>query len=173
MENRKLFYTVFDTKAGWIGLSGSLNGLARTTLPQKSREEAIVSLGSTAVKAICSNEYFYEPMQKIKAFFTGSKIDFNEMLDYSEATSFERAVWEATGLIPYGETRSYSWVARQIGRPLASRAVGHALGKNPWPIIIPCHRVLGSNGSLCGFGGGLAMKRYLLDMERAGKIIEK
>jgi methylated-DNA-[protein]-cysteine S-methyltransferase len=79
-------------------------------------------------------------------------------------------VWEITRLIPYGETRSYAWVAEQIGQPRAVRAVGQALGKNPLPIIIPCHRVITSNGKLGGFGGGLEMKKRLLSLEAATAI---
>ncbi|GAI87660.1 unnamed protein product, partial [marine sediment metagenome] len=73
--------------------------------------------------------------------------------------------WEETRLIPYGETRSYAWVAKQVGKPKAARAVGQAMGSNPLPIIIPCHRVITSNGKLGGFGGGLEMKRQLLSLE--------
>jgi methylated-DNA-[protein]-cysteine S-methyltransferase len=74
-------------------------------------------------------------------------------------------VWSALTAIPYGETVSYSELARKVGKPAASRAVGAANGKNPIPIIIPCHRVIGANGSLTGFGGGLGIKRRLLDLE--------
>jgi methylated-DNA-[protein]-cysteine S-methyltransferase len=82
------------------------------------------------------------------------------------ATAFQRAVLDALRAIPYGETRSYKEVAQAIGKPAAVRAVGAANGSNPIPIIIPCHRVIGSNGALTGFGGGLDAKRYLLDLER-------
>jgi methylated-DNA-[protein]-cysteine S-methyltransferase len=170
MENKILFYAIFQAESGWIGLSGSSEGLARTTLPQKSREKALADLGITINEATHSPEYFQELVQKFQAFLAGSRVDFDEKLDFSQATPFQREVWEMTRLIHYSETRSYSWVARQIGNPLAARAVGHALGKNPWPIVVPCHRVLGSNGLLCGFGGGLEMKRYLLDLENKGKI---
>ncbi len=80
-------------------------------------------------------------------------------------TQFQKAVWRATAGIPYGETRSYAWVAKRIGNPRAVRAVGQALGANPVPIIIPCHRVIGSSGKLCGFAGGLALKQRLLELE--------
>jgi len=78
-------------------------------------------------------------------------------------------VWQATRLIPYGETRSYLWVAVQIGKPGAARAVGQALGRNPLPVIIPCHRVIASDGGLGGFTGGLVMKRRLLELETSAK----
>jgi O-6-methylguanine DNA methyltransferase len=80
---------------------------------------------------------------------------------------FQRAVLTAIQKIPFGETRSYGWVARAIGKPRASRAVGQALGANPIPIIIPCHRIIASDGSLGGYGGGLPLKRKLLTLEGA------
>jgi methylated-DNA-[protein]-cysteine S-methyltransferase len=79
---------------------------------------------------------------------------------------FQRRVWDAVAAIPYGETRSYGAVAAQIGAHGAARAVGLANGQNPWPIIVPCHRVIGADGSLTGYGGGLPLKRALLDFER-------
>ena len=83
-----------------------------------------------------------------------------------EGTPFQRRVWDALLEIPYGETTSYGEIARRIGQPQASRAVGLANGSNPLPIIIPCHRVIGSNGSLTGYGGGLPIKQQLLALER-------
>jgi len=76
-------------------------------------------------------------------------------------------VWEVARAIPRGETRTYGQIARQVGSPRAARAVGQAMANNPWPVIVPCHRVLGSDGRLTGFGGGLEMKRRMLEMERA------
>jgi methylated-DNA-[protein]-cysteine S-methyltransferase len=84
-----------------------------------------------------------------------------------EGTPFQKKVWLALQTIPYGETLSYSGLARRVGKPTAFRAVGAANGRNPIPIIIPCHRVIGSAGSLVGFGGGLATKRHLLALEGA------
>jgi methylated-DNA-[protein]-cysteine S-methyltransferase len=84
-------------------------------------------------------------------------------------TEFERRVWQALTEIPYGETRSYAEIARAIGRPAACRAVGRANGRNPIALVIPCHRVIGSDGSLTGYGGGLELKRFLLDLEGAGQ----
>lgn len=106
-------------------------------------------------------------MERLKSYFAGHKADFPDKLDLSGATTFRREVWEITRLIPYGETRSYAWVAMQIRKPKAVRAVGQALGRNPLPIIVPCHRVLASNGGLGGFSGGLEMKRFLLRLENS------
>ena len=82
---------------------------------------------------------------------------------------FERAVWELLGQIPYGETRSYGQLARQLGDPGLAQAIGAANGRNPLAIVVPCHRVIGADGSLVGYGGGLAHKRFLLDLEQRGQ----
>ena len=106
-------------------------------------------------------------IQRLRNDFVGHKVTFSDQLDLSGATACQREVWAITGLIPYGETRSYTWVAEQIGKPGAVRAVGQALGRNPLPVIVPCHRVLASNGKLGGFSGGLDMKKHLLRLEAA------
>jgi len=82
-------------------------------------------------------------------------------------TRFQQNVWRMVRNIPCGETRSYGWVAKQLGLPRAARAVGQALARNPVPIVIPCHRVIGSDGNLGGFGGGVKIKKFLLHLERA------
>jgi methylated-DNA-[protein]-cysteine S-methyltransferase len=159
------YYVIFKIKSGWIGLSGSPKGLSRTTLPQSS-EDAVASLLGNDTLSYAFNPAFFEILiHKLEAYFEGHKIDFPEKIDLSEATPFQRKVWEATRSIPYGQTRSYSWVADQIRRPQSFRAVGGALGRNPLPIIVPCHRVLATDGSLCGFAGGLTMKQLLLLIE--------
>ena len=108
-------------------------------------------------------------MERLKTYFSGYKVTFPDKLDLSGATPFQRKVWEITTIIPYGETRSYAWVAEQMGKSGAARAVGQALGTNPLPIIIPCHRVIASDGKLCGFGGGVERKRYLLSLEASAR----
>ncbi|MBN1692717.1 MAG: MGMT family protein [Dehalococcoidales bacterium] len=97
----------------------------------------------------------------------GQRVDFPDKLDLQGATDFQRKVWEATKQIPYGQTRSYEWVAKQVGKPGAARAVGQALGKNPLPVVVPCHRVITCDGKSGGFGGGLAMKKRLLALEKS------
>ncbi|MDP6647629.1 MAG: MGMT family protein [Dehalococcoidales bacterium] len=104
--------------------------------------------------------------KRLTPYFTGVQVAFPDKFDLGTATLFQRRVWETTQLIPYGETRSYRWVAERMGQPAAARAVGQALAKNPLPIIIPCHRVVTNNGKLGGFSGGLEMKRYLLRLEQ-------
>ena len=108
----------------------------------------------------------------LRNYFSGERVLFDLPLDMRYYTRFQKAVWRAAVGIPYGETRSYAWVAKKIGNPRAVRAVGQALGANPVPIIIPCHRVIGSSGKLCGFAGGLTMKRKLLELE-AGKVARR
>ncbi len=113
---------------------------------------------------------FEEIVSEINAYFQRRLTEFKVKLN-PVGTPFQRLVWDALRSIPYGETRSYSQIAAAIGRPEAVRAVGAANGANPLPIVVPCHRVVGSNGSLTGFGGGLPAKRYLLDLETyAGTI---
>ena len=103
---------------------------------------------------------------QLGAYFAGTLKTFSVPLDF-RGTAFQKSVWAALLTIPFGETRSYAEIARQIGRPTAFRAVGAANGRNPISIIAPCHRVIGSDGSLTGFGGGLAAKEHLLGMENA------
>jgi methylated-DNA-[protein]-cysteine S-methyltransferase len=164
----KQYYVIFNTSAGWVGLLGSDAGLKRTTLPQTSRKKAIAALGVNADKTTLSQEHFKDPVRRFKDYFSGRRAEFPDKLDLQGSTDLQRKVWEAARQIPHGETRSYAWIARRIGNPAAARAVGQALGKNPLPIIIPCHRVVASDGSLGGFSGGLAMKKRLLALEKTG-----
>lgn len=102
---------------------------------------------------------------QLEEYFAGARHGFDVALDPA-GTVFQQQVWVALQQIPFGETRSYLEVANAVGRPRASRAIGLAVGRNPIAIIIPCHRVIGSNGTLTGFGGGLDTKRFLLELER-------
>lgn len=106
-----------------------------------------------------------ETSRQLADYFAGRRQSFTVTLDF-RGTDFQKRVWAALLAIPFGETRSYGQIARDLGRPSASRAVGAANGRNPISIIAPCHRVVGSNGALTGFAGGLAAKTYLLDHER-------
>ena len=106
-----------------------------------------------------------ETERQLRAYFAGSLTTFSLPLDF-KGTDFQKSVWQALLTIPFGETRSYGEIARQIGRPTAGRAVGAANGRNPISIVAPCHRVIGSNGALTGYAGGLAAKEHLLGLER-------
>lgn len=107
---------------------------------------------------------FAEVTRQLTEYFDGSRTEFDVPLAL-DGTPFQRTVWEALTTIPYGETVTYGELARRIGRPTASRAVGLANGRNPISIIVPCHRVIGGNGDLTGYGGGLDRKRHLLAHE--------
>jgi methylated-DNA-[protein]-cysteine S-methyltransferase len=106
-----------------------------------------------------------EPVRQLQAFFAGELRDFDLPLN-PQGTAFQRRVWKLLREIPFGETISYGELARRAGNPAASRAVGLANGSNPISIVVPCHRVIGSNGKLTGYGGGLENKRWLIDFER-------
>ena len=167
---QQLNYIIFNTDVGWIGILSSANGLLGITLPQPSAQEACQLLGDSVNQATWSPHLFDDLMERLRTYFSGHKVAFPDKLDLFRATHFQREVWEITRLIPYGETRSYAWVAEQIKRPKAMRAVGQALSKNPLPIIVPCHRVVASDGKLGGFSGGVEMKRCLLSLEASASI---
>jgi methylated-DNA-[protein]-cysteine S-methyltransferase len=113
----------------------------------------------------CDGALLREPVRQIDAFFAGDLRDFDLPLK-PRGTPFQQRVWKLLCEIPFGETISYGELARRAGNPAASRAVGLANGSNPIAIVIPCHRVIGSNGKLTGYGGGLDNKRWLIDFER-------
>ena len=164
---QQLNYIIFNTDLGWVGILGSAKGLLRTTLPHPSTQEIRQLLGDSINQASRSPHLFADLMQRLKLYFGGHQVNFPDKLDLSGATTFQRKVWEATRLIPYGETRSYARVAEQIKQSRALRAVGQALGRNPLPIIVPCHRVVASNGKPGGFTGGIEVKKRLLYLEGA------
>lgn len=110
---------------------------------------------------------FGHVLTQLAEYFAGERAVFDLPLTL-EGTPFQREVWQALREIPYGETRTYGDLAAALGRPNAARAVGLANGRNPLSIVVPCHRLVGSDGSLTGYGGGLERKRYLLDLERCG-----
>jgi methylated-DNA-[protein]-cysteine S-methyltransferase len=159
----KFTYSIFQTQAGWVGLLCSASGVRRVILPCNSAREVQELLGSYTSETpdACAGL-----QERLQAYFSGRPVIFPDTLDWAGATPFQRRVWRAARLIPYGATRSYQWVASQIGKPGAARAVGQALGKNPFPIIVPCHRVVASDGKLGGFTGGIEMKRLLLTLEK-------
>ncbi|MFC1941006.1 methylated-DNA--[protein]-cysteine S-methyltransferase [Chloroflexota bacterium] len=163
-------YVTFNSDMGWVGILASARGLLGVTLPQRSAQEAHQPLGDSINQATWAPHLFDDLVKRLKAYFSGQKAVFPDELDLSRATSFQREVWEITRFIPYGETRSYLWVANQIKRPRAVRAVGQALSRNPLPIIVPCHRVVASDGKLGGFSGGVEMKLHLLDLEKTVSI---
>jgi methylated-DNA-[protein]-cysteine S-methyltransferase len=108
---------------------------------------------------------FGEAVTQLGEYFAGQRTTFSLPLR-PEGSAFELAVWEQLTRIPYGETRSYGYVAKAVGEPGGAQAVGAANGRNPLAVVVPCHRVIGADGSLVGFGGGLPRKRFLLDLEQ-------
>lgn len=103
--------------------------------------------------------------KELAEYFGGRLRDFSQEIAFAQGTEFERAVWLALKKIPYGQTRSYKWLAEQVGKPSASRAVGQALAKNPIPIVLPCHRIIEADGRIGGYTPGIDIKRRLLALE--------
>jgi methylated-DNA-[protein]-cysteine S-methyltransferase len=103
--------------------------------------------------------------RELTEYFTGARTFFTCRIMFTAGTAFEKKVWKMLREVPYGETRTYKWLAERIGKPQAFRAVGRALGKNPIPIVVPCHRIIESDGTLGGYSSGIDIKRRLLEME--------
>ncbi|MBI4328456.1 MAG: methylated-DNA--[protein]-cysteine S-methyltransferase [Chloroflexi bacterium] len=159
--------TVFPLGGGsWAGLACSPLGLRALLLPASSPQAVAGRLAAQFGPLPEQPAAFGETPELLRRFWASEKVVFSAPLDWDEATGFQRAVWTALLSISWGERRSYGWVAAAIGRPRAMRAVGQAVGANPLPIIVPCHRVVASDGSLHGYSGGLEMKKRLLARER-------
>jgi methylated-DNA-[protein]-cysteine S-methyltransferase len=153
-----VFYTTFESPVGLLLLAGESNALRRVSF-ESSRRSAPPGADWKLDK-----EPFAEVIRQMQAYFRGELQEFDLPLAL-EGTEFQLRVWNALRAIPYGETVSYAQLAERTGNPKAVRAVGLANGSNPIPIIVPCHRVIGSDGSLTGFGGGLSTKKRLLELE--------
>lgn len=158
MKDGQLVHATIDSPVGLLLITGHQGAIVSISFLQGRRSVELPADGVEDPSRLAV------PIAQLDEYFRGRRRSFDLTLD-PVGTSFQREVWRALQAIPYGETRSYGEVARSIGRPGASRAVGAANGANPIPIVIPCHRVIGSAGSLTGFGGGLATKRFLLDLE--------
>lgn len=154
------FYTYMETPVGTLMLVGCEDHGLRYISYQCGK-------GARGPEAewIPSAKPFREVIRQLTEYFKGKRTTFDLTL-HPKGTLFQRDVWRALVAIPFGETRSYGDIARDIGRPRAVRAVGLANGQNPLPIVVPCHRVIGSTGSLVGYGGSLRVKQALLDRER-------
>lgn len=165
-----LYHAVFETPLGWVGAIASERGLRRCTLPQREPGACADELGADSEIGAPAPERFSELAALFERYFeNGSEAFANVPIDVEDAPSFQRAAWLACRAIPAGETRSYKWLAVRAGNPGASRAAGQAMARNRLPIVVPCHRVIGADGSLRGYGSGttrLNLKRRLLDLER-------
>jgi methylated-DNA-[protein]-cysteine S-methyltransferase len=168
MTSRRTEALVFKTPWGWAGVAASVNGtragVSRVVLPQPSRRAAERALGGTAPPSTLA-PLLRDAQTQLREFLSGARRALDCPIDLSDGTPFQRKVWRASLAIPYGRARSYKWVAARVGGPNHARAVGLALGANPVPILVPCHRVVAQDGTLGGFSGGLGMKRRLLALE--------
>jgi methylated-DNA-[protein]-cysteine S-methyltransferase len=155
---KAIYYTSYESPVGPLLLAGNANGLRMVSF-ESSKHAAPPQADWKQDKAP-----FVEIIRQLQAYFRGELREFDVRLAL-EGTEFQLRVWNTLREIPYGETISYLQLAERIGNPRAVRAVGLANGSNPIPIIVPCHRVIGSDGSLTGFGGGISTKKKLLELE--------
>jgi methylated-DNA-[protein]-cysteine S-methyltransferase len=163
-----LFYKIMDSPVGKlklvVGHIGLVAILWENDNPRRVRLEKLVESGDHSM--------LVETERQLDEYFEGKRKSFSVPLDM-RGTPFQKNVWCALQAIPFGETRTYGDLAKQLGTPNASRAVGAANGRNPISIIVPCHRVIGTSGKLTGFAGGLETKAHLLELERADKMLFK
>ena len=167
------YYNIFETPFGWMGLMSSEIGLLRTSLPEKSQEVCALRLGTERDQDIYAPERFALLRDRLLNYFEGAAVEFTDIpLDFDGAPEFHRKAWDACRAIPRGQTRTYKWLAKMAGSPNAPRAAGQTMARNRVPIIVPCHRVIGSDGSMRGFGSGdsrIDLKLQLLELEGAGR----
>jgi methylated-DNA-[protein]-cysteine S-methyltransferase len=150
-------WDVVDTPLGPLTLEGGPRGLAAVHFPGREPQLDPEARDREALAPAAA---------QLREHFAGERRAFDLELDLG-GTPLQRAVWERLRRIPYGETITYAELAREVGRPTAVRAIGAAVGRTPVPIVVPCHRVVGSDGSLTGYGGGIERKRALLELERS------
>ena len=168
-EKKAILGATRRIREGWLAVGVTERGLACLCLPQETRQgaERIVMQRLAPLHVIfeASPHPIQHYLDPLEGYLQGEVKDFFIPLDVVKGSEFDRRVWEGAGLIPYGETKSYAWLGAAIGRPKSARAVGGSLGRNPLPIVIPCHRIIKSDGTPGGFGAGLEWKRRLLDLE--------
>ena len=163
-EDMKRWSTVIQTPVGALTLGASTRGLAAVLWENDDPQRVPLEPATSDAE----HPVLRQAAEQLAEYFGGQRRTFDLPLDFA-GTPFQRSVWSALLTIPYGQTRSYAQIARQIGSPAAVRAVGAANGRNPISIIAPCHRVIGSSGKLTGFAGGLAVKATLLALEAGTK----
>lgn len=163
-----LYWSSTSSAQGVCTVIATEQGVCWTGTPGTSREYGLSLLERhLTIARVIEGEAvapLRQAMNELRRYLAGEHIQFSCPLDL-HGTPFQVAVWEALYRIPYGQTRSYAQIAQAIGKPKAVRAVGAANGANPVAVIVPCHRVIGSNGTLTGYGGGLPMKHWLLALE--------
>jgi len=168
---------IFKTYWGWMGIGATDGGVSAVVLPKTSRravEQALKKSGQAGslvhrAGATTAANHVKAARAAIEGYLTGTQRSFALAIDLGSQPRFRRRVLGVLQRIPYGRVRSYGWVARKLGKPGATRAVGGACGANPVPLLVPCHRVVASDGSLGGFSGGLTIKKRLLRLENLGK----
>lgn len=158
---------IFRTPWGWIGVSETAKGIDAVVLPKASRQAVLseLRLSSATVVESRASPRLQEARAQLTGYLAGARRTFNLSLDLSQGTRFQQKVWKTLQRISYGRLRSYQWVALRVGGSRYARAVGNAVGANPLPIVIPCHRIVAQDKSLGGFSGGLPMKRKMLALE--------
>jgi O-6-methylguanine DNA methyltransferase len=158
---------IFRTPWGWMGLSETAKGIDAVVLPKRSKQAVLSSLNGQGglVGTGSSSPRLEAARQQVQEYLSGIRTTFDLPLDFSRGTVFQRQVWRILQRVPYGKLRSYQWVATRAGGRHYARAVGNAVGANPLPLIVPCHRIVGQDASLGGFSGGLPTKRKLLTLE--------
>jgi methylated-DNA-[protein]-cysteine S-methyltransferase len=168
LDSVPVVYTVFPTPLGITGLAATPSGLCRLAHHLTSENEFVHILKTTVhPDPVRNHKFFQKVIRQLNQYFAGKLKKFDCALDLGLGTSFQAQTWKKLANIPYGKTRSYHWLAKAVGQPTACRAVGNANGKNPIPIIIPCHRVIRSDGGLGGYTGGPQIKQFLLSLEKA------
>lgn len=161
-DDRSYAIASLDTPIGLLRLAACDHGLSHVLFAADKRR-----LPEAQEITPAMHNHLTAARDALTAYFAGEHAPFGDVALAPSGTVFQQKVWAALRPIPFGETRSYRDIAMAIGNPKAVRAVGLANGKNPLPVTVPCHRVIGSNGSLTGFAGGLPMKRWLLEFEGA------
>ena len=161
-----IYFDSFSTSIGHVYIAKNSKGVCRIFLTHAAEKDFLQLFPKdTSIKIQRNDSRLKYEIDVLKEYLAGKQVAFDFPLDLCCGTLFQKKVWEKLREIPYGEYRSYKWIAEQIGNPHAARAVGMANNKNPLPLVIPCHRVIGSNGSLTGYASGLHIKKQLLEME--------
>lgn len=161
----KLSYCIYAWEPSDLILVATANGLARIEFVSQKSENSFLASISPKYQIVKEEKPFAGLRQELDSYFSGHMVNWKTPLDLTIGTDFQRLVWIYLRKIPYGQTVTYGQIAKEMGKPGASRAVGAANGANPIPIIIPCHRVLAGAGKLGGYGGGLPIKQALLQLE--------
>ncbi len=158
---------IFHSPWGWMGISESSKGIDAIVLPKRSKRAVESALSAQLNGTLHQGESarLEAARRQLFDYIAGRQNAFDVSLDLSQGTAFQRKVWRTLQRVPYGKLRSYQWIAARVGGPQYARAVGNAVGANPLPIVVPCHRIVAHDASLGGFSGGLSMKRRLLSLE--------